>query len=90
MAYAHSIDPAVAAPFAGTLRPALLWRPALDIVCRRLAEAGLAEEEAVERGEGALIVCVLRHEPRTLEDAIALLTREAGLAPAGGPEAQPA
>jgi hypothetical protein len=63
----------------GRASPAAFWRAALDAVCDRLEAEGLAPEEAVELAEAAVIACVLRYEPRSAREALALVLDEAGL-----------
>jgi len=66
----------------GSLRPAVLWRAALEAACRELQAGGLSYQAALEHAEGAMIACALRHEPRSFEEALSLLLREVEAAPA--------
>lgn len=70
-----------AAAGSGALRPALLWRAALEAACRELEAGGLSCEAALEHAEGAMIACALKHEPRSFKEALDLLMREVEAVP---------
>jgi hypothetical protein len=53
-----------------------LWRQTLGLLRDRLERQGLEPNAAEELGEAVIIVCALRHQPMSLEQAMSLAWTE--------------